>query len=629
MLERFRSMQLPWRRATMSGWVDIKTRSRQAAVGSVLGLALAWLAAAAPVEGECPSLDLVAKGWGFDRSLHFPPMSEDLPCDAIPAVAEVEKVVRAIEKQLRECIATPGSEKCDLSATHLRQFAETLVGGNQQTAYRKLCDLLREIYPQVGPTGKGRIEDAFKALEPLITRMTATIPVGSRDVDKLRRELADLTDRVDDLESRKTPEKEPSPDTPPRPGFGTATTLVVSFLALAASGVWWWTRRQEGQKKRKEQGASPGSAVPAPFSDSSTDSVTRASELVSSVEKGLQFLSERQAKTEAQLEELKAKSGSLTAALRDLPTTSLVEKRIQETFSALANPPYLDTPSDSQRRDLDAKMQAHVRGFVRKVFDEGRPDLESLLVQRIREELAAEQARAASTNSDLMSLRAAWKSSRRRRELSTLVAEFGAVDNDRDEIRLRDRLESSLPDLLMTQPELKRSYELALGPLEVYLFTMRKLKNLVEDAESDAAVQAPTEARTIRAREGTLLLLLLQGSDLTLRLRQFSFRNWLREDFRRFAENFYQTLARQGDPIESDMQKAQGLIEDALTLVGFKPMRIVLGQTPFDSGRHVGRGTDRRSTLLDGVIVGIVRYGFTDLSDQVVQPAEVIVNRRS
>jgi hypothetical protein len=265
----------------MSGWVDLRIGCCQPMVRSLLCLLLLGLVAAAPVGGECPSLDSVAKGWGSDENLRFPPMLEG-SCDRDTAQAEVEKLVRAVEERLGECIKTPGSEDCSLSAKHLEQLAETLLKGNQQTAYRKLCDLLREIYPQVGLLGKARVEDASKALEPLITRMTTTIPVSSRDVDKLRRDLVELTGRVGRLESRKTPEQVPSTNPSPRPRFGPAITLVVFILGLAAGGAWWLTRRREGPERRRELGASFGSSVPEPSPDSPTDSVARASEFLPS-----------------------------------------------------------------------------------------------------------------------------------------------------------------------------------------------------------------------------------------------------------------------------------------------------------------------------------------------------------
>jgi hypothetical protein len=576
---------------------------------------------------QCPDLTPVANSIREGLRVTLPPMPEE-PCKGPQAVSAMSKLAASLTEEAKNCLTLDGRDLdfCTGLADNFQAIISHLETNNQYSAYSSLLTQLRSVDPRI-PRTNYEDENKWSALLGFIQKIKNVQPPGSA-IEKLRLDFnklrGDVTRSENSLRREIADHQHPDPRAP-LPPWPWILVGVGSLLLASIANALHWPRLKQRVGFLRQDSMSPGEIE---------DLKARLNTIQGQIAP-ISELAERIRLIETRLDSFGTREDLISQVSDDSANAILANLKVGQ--AALR-----DSVAEELRprleHQIEGRVSANLQQNLREVEDGLKrldKEIKQIRIEALSEEvLSARVLKALKTSEqsnirapEITSLVSAWNNFRRREELQNLTDEFAAIDQQ--EVDLRDRLERSLGERLASSSELRRIYELALSPLESYLFSLRKLGKLVSDARAGESQGAVKEGQVQRAREGLQLLTLLQASDLATRLRQFTFRNWLKEDFRRFAEVFFQTLARQSQSGNESLEQARLLIEESLAFVGFKPMEIRLGRTSFDSSRHVGRGTDRLPDKDDGVIIGIVRYGFEDLQGNVLQPAEVVVNRRS
>lgn len=107
----------------------------------------------------------------------------------------------------------------------------------------------------------------------------------------------------------------------------------------------------------------------------------------------------------------------------------------------------------------------------------------------------------------------------------------------------------------------------------------------------------------------------------------FRFQSWVTETFLPFADLYLQRYQQaQFEKRQGELQAGATLVRQLLRVAAVEPIEVTLGETLFDSARHIGRSTTNDPQVPDGVITGVIRNGFLERQQLIRQP-EVIVNR--
>lgn len=205
-----------------------------------------------------------------------------------------------------------------------------------------------------------------------------------------------------------------------------------------------------------------------------------------------------------------------------------------------------------------------------------------------------------------------WKQFREKKDLDT------AQENPWED--LLEKLPALVP------AELRASLDAVLTPYREQRLLIQKI-GIIPHVVSGRMRLASEAAELKRARDLVQLLISTQSADGDSRLR-FPFQTWVTDTFLPFADLYLQSYQKAHlEQRDGDLQKGVLLVRQILRLAAVEPIEVTLGETRFDSARHIGRSTSSDPHFPDGVITGVVRNGFVDGGRQVIRQPEVIVNR--
>ncbi len=198
-----------------------------------------------------------------------------------------------------------------------------------------------------------------------------------------------------------------------------------------------------------------------------------------------------------------------------------------------------------------------------------------------------------------------------------------------------DQIRSLLPERLQSSEDLSRAALVAAQPVaeaSTLLSKFTVIKKILGETRGEVTPVdgAAASRKLFQMRDFSFHLLSLLNTDEGRRRLQFRLADWVREDFRGFADQFfrqYWQLELEGR--QGNLEAAKDLVAEILLWGQLQVIEIIPGKTRFDSSLHMGRSTATNSSYPEGAILGVVRVGFRDLTtDRVLQRPEVIVNRR-
>lgn len=276
--------------------------------------------------------------------------------------------------------------------------------------------------------------------------------------------------------------------------------------------------------------------------------------------------------------------------------------------------PHTDDGSARDSRLQQALSSLHARiGTLERGLNDARPavgdlKIESLIVLEL-EVLAAAWKRFAESNKDLS------------RSADSILRE-------EDTNGLYRKLLVDLPALVANDEDLRAAGESAVAPVREFQALVSRISLIPKEIEGSLPNPDTPVKKLLRIRESSHLLSILLGSSLLLDKMHFRLDKWAGERFLSYADLFlkkYQDARREGR--DATLEPGRTIVLQTLALAGLEPLDIVLGQTPFDSGKHVGRSTTNRPDMPDGTIASVVRNGFLHADGTVWRQPEVIVNR--
>ena len=183
-----------------------------------------------------------------------------------------------------------------------------------------------------------------------------------------------------------------------------------------------------------------------------------------------------------------------------------------------------------------------------------------------------------------------------------------------------------LPKYIPT--DLQPSFEAVYAPCREHRLFVKKVALIPRIIERKIP-RLPTDAEELRrTRELAGLLAAAQSGTDGANPLNFRFKRWVTDTFLPFADLYLQRcqqadLEKRG----GDLRSGADLVRQLLQLASVEPIEVKLGETAFDSTRHIGRATSNDPRYADGVITGVVRNGFIEGGQQVIRQPEVIVNR--
>lgn len=209
-----------------------------------------------------------------------------------------------------------------------------------------------------------------------------------------------------------------------------------------------------------------------------------------------------------------------------------------------------------------------------------------------------------------------WKQFRDKKELSA------ACDSASQE----NPWENLLTELSALVPaDLRPSFDAVLTPYWEHRHLLKKIGIIPHVVKGEMPLSSDV-AELKRARDLTQLLIAVQGPDGNSRL-HFRFQSWVTATFLPFADLYLQSYQKAHlERHDAELQKGVSLVRQILRIASVEPVDVTLGETRFDSTRHIGRFTSSDPRFSDGVITGVVRNGFVE-GHQVIRQPEVIVNR--
>jgi hypothetical protein len=216
-----------------------------------------------------------------------------------------------------------------------------------------------------------------------------------------------------------------------------------------------------------------------------------------------------------------------------------------------------------------------------------------------------------------------WKKFRENKEIVAAVE--GARDNGWGEIH--GPLLESLPQHVF---EDKATFDAVLAPAKDYANLLAKLSLIPRLLPGDPSPVPPLDSNTqemTRLREFTNLLTLIQNSNVVADRLQFRPKSWIADHFISFADLYLKRYLEAGLAGNAGRyEEGLRIVREILRVADIRPVELTLGQTPFDSNEHIGKSTIRDTSFSDGIILGVVRNGFTR-GGRVLRQPEVVVNR--
>jgi len=213
-----------------------------------------------------------------------------------------------------------------------------------------------------------------------------------------------------------------------------------------------------------------------------------------------------------------------------------------------------------------------------------------------------------------------WKNFCNNKELFAAYENAKQSDGWQQVDALFDGLARYVPD------DLKPTLEAVLAPARDYGNLVRRLQ-LVPRLVSDELPDAGSEAKELLRTRDLAQALAAAHNGGVERLR-FRLRAWVTDSFLGFADLFLQHYQQaRMENRDAGMEPGVEIVRRVLRVAALEPIDVKLGETPFDSARHVGRSMSSDTRFPDGVITAVVRNGFVEGGQHVIRQPEVIVNR--
>jgi hypothetical protein len=234
-------------------------------------------------------------------------------------------------------------------------------------------------------------------------------------------------------------------------------------------------------------------------------------------------------------------------------------------------------------------------------------------VLRVVEQIAAKEPAA----SDAVALEhqilgAEWNQFCANKELS---AAFESATRDNAWYGVLDELTKVVP------ADLKPTFDGVTGPCREHRMVIQRI-GFIPRIISGKFPRLDTDAEEVRRTRELAGLLHSDSSRLG-----FRFQSWVTESFLPFADLYLQRYQQaQLEKRPGELQNGADLVRQLLRIAAVEPIEVTLGETLFDSARHIGRSTTNDPHVADGVITGVIRNGFLE-GQQVLRQPEVIVNR--
>ncbi|HEX7679977.1 MAG TPA: hypothetical protein VF713_17745 [Thermoanaerobaculia bacterium] len=216
-----------------------------------------------------------------------------------------------------------------------------------------------------------------------------------------------------------------------------------------------------------------------------------------------------------------------------------------------------------------------------------------------------------------------WKKFRQNEQLCAYV------DNAaKDECwkQIGDPLLMHLPKLV--PDDLKPTFEAVLAPAREYNNLLVKISLIPKIVNGELPRLGNDAQELARTRDFAQLLAMSYHSSIIGDRLSFRLKNWVVDSFLVFADLYLQRYQQlQTENRQEALEEGVSIIRRVLRVAAVEPIDVKLGETPFDSTRHIGRSTTNDARFSDGVIVGIVRNGFMESGNQIIRQPEVVVNR--
>lgn len=304
-----------------------------------------------------------------------------------------------------------------------------------------------------------------------------------------------------------------------------------------------------------------------------------------------------------------------------LQTLGATAAKLEETLGA-CNGKLLSIDAAHQR------MEKHLKNFSERV-----PEALTATVKRfdtILGEIQELKSKApAITPPDAVAverdvLSDSWRTFRANKELADV---FDSAASDERWKEISHPLLHVLPRLV--PDDLKPTFEAVLAPARDYNSLLGKIA-MVPRILNGEVLRMENDAQELRrTRELAQLLLLAQSSGAIGDRLNFRLKSWVVDNFLSFADLYLQRCqqAKVEKRREPALEEGITIVRQILRVAAVEPIDLELGETAFDSARHIGRSTASDARFSDGVIVGVVRNGFIDAGREVIRQPEVVVNR--
>jgi len=220
-------------------------------------------------------------------------------------------------------------------------------------------------------------------------------------------------------------------------------------------------------------------------------------------------------------------------------------------------------------------------------------------------------------------LNESWKKFNKDKELT---ASIDRASKDDQWLEIRDPLLFQLPQAV--PEDLRATFDAILAPARDYHNLTSKIA-LVPRLVSGDLPKLESEAQELtRIREFTHLLAMTLNSNLVADRLNFHLERWITDQFLSFADLFLQRFQQaQMEGKDASLEPGLRIVRQVLGVANLAPIELVLGETVFDSTKHIGRSTTSDTLFPDGVVMAAVRNGFMQGGQQVLRQPEVIVNR--
>lgn len=216
-----------------------------------------------------------------------------------------------------------------------------------------------------------------------------------------------------------------------------------------------------------------------------------------------------------------------------------------------------------------------------------------------------------------------WKNFRQNEQLCAYV------DNAaKDECwkQIGDPLLMHLPKLV--PDDLKPTFEAVLAPAREYNNLLVKISLIPKIVNGELPRLGNDAQELARTRDFAQLLAMSHHSSFMSDRLNFRLKNWVMDSFLVFADLYLQRYQQlETENRQEALEEGVSIVRRVLRAAAVEPIDVKLGETPFDSTRHIGRSTTNDARFSDGVIVGVVRNGFVESGNQIIRQPEVVVNR--